>query len=127
MEYLKTRFRLNHLIVFAVIFVNFSVFTYVIAEKGLSPPSNQRVFQSTVGTITGPLTGAISRGFQTCCLSASLQVMKFCAPVLIFGILFQFIPFPPKTWFNVFRYIIWGSSWFIWFSGGILSFGHALS
>ncbi len=85
------------------------------------------MFQATVATITGPLTGAISRGFQSCCLEYSLLLLVFCAPVLLGGILLQFLRLPERRWTGTLRMTAWVLGWVVWFGGGILSFGHALS
>jgi hypothetical protein len=80
-----------------------------------------------VGTITGPFTGAMSRGFQSCCLRFSLTLMAYCAPFLLIGLAVQFIRLPERKWPRVLRMSVWIGGWLVWFLGGILSFGHALS
>jgi hypothetical protein len=81
-----------HAIVFASMLALFMILTFQ-ATGGLSngPQSGVHSLEATVGTIAGPLTGAISRGFQSCCLRASLTLMAYCAPVLLIGFLMQFI------------------------------------
>ncbi len=118
-----------HAIVFIVLLVAFTVLTFLITNAGLDdgPEHGPRVFLTTLGTITGPLTGAISRGFQGCCLRFSLLVMAYCAPVLLVGVVLQFIRTPDWRWLRIARLVLWTLGWFVWFAGGILSFGHALS
>ena len=118
-----------HAIVFAGLLGIFSISTFLITNAGLDngPEHNVRVFQTTVGTISGPLTGAISRGFQGCCLRFSLALMAYCAPVLLVGVLVQMVRLPERKWLRVLRMSLWILGWLVWFMGGIISFGHALS
>lgn len=119
----------THVMVFACLLVIFSILTFLITNAGVDKGSehNARVLQATVGTISGPLTGAISRGFQGCCLKFSLTLMAYCAPVLLVGVLAQMVSLPEKKWLGVVRMCLWILGWFVWFMGGIISFGHALS
>ena len=107
----------------------FTLLTFLITSAGVDegPEHNIRVLQTTIGTFAGPLTGAISRGFQSCCLRFSLTVMAYCAPVLLIGVLMQFIRLSDRKWIRVMRMTLWILSWLVWFMGGILSFLHALS
>ena len=107
----------------------FTILTFLITNAGVDqgPDHNARVLQTTLGTITGPLTGAISRGFQRCCLEFSLKVMLYCAPFLLIGVLVQFIGLPHNAWLNALRMSLWIIGWLAWFLGGIVSFGHALT
>ena len=59
-----------HMFVFAFMLAVFMVLTCLITNVGVDdgPGHYAFVVLSTLGTITGPLTGAISRGFQGCCL-----------------------------------------------------------
>lgn len=118
-----------HAIVFVGMLVVFTILTFLITNAGVDKGSehNARVLQATVGTITGPLTGAISRGFQDCCLGFSLTVVVYCAPVLGLAILFQFVRLPERKWSQILQMAAWMIGWLVWFLGGILSFGHALS
>jgi len=128
MKYLTNGLTRWHFLTLAVMLGPFMVLTYLATDAGLDqgPDHNTRVWQATLGTITGPLTGAISRGFQRCCLDASLSVMLYCGPVLLIGILFQFIGLPDGVSVRVFRMSVWIIGWLVWFLGGIVSFGHAL-
>jgi len=119
----------SHGIVFFALFVAFTILTFLATNAGVDKGSGHKtlVLQATLGTITGPLTGAISRGFQDCCLDFSLTIMAYCAPFLIIGVGIQFIVLPGQRWLRVMRMILWALGWIVWFMGGILSFGHALS
>jgi len=119
----------THGIVLLALFVAFTVLTFLVTNAGVDKGSdhNALVLQATLGTITGPLTGAISRGFQDCCLAFSLTVMAYCAPFLLIGVGIQFVGSPEQRWLRVTRMVLWVLGWIVWFMGGILSFGHALS
>ncbi|GMV90556.1 MAG: hypothetical protein AMXMBFR82_03340 [Candidatus Hydrogenedentota bacterium] len=129
LKYLKNNLSRAHAIVFVVLFIVFTLLTYRITNAGLDdgPEHNYRVYLTTLGTIAGPLTGAISRGFQGCCLRFSLLVMAYCAPVLLVSAGLQFIRTPDWRWLRVAKLVFWTLGWVVWFGGGILSFGHALS
>lgn len=127
--YVNNKLTRAHAVVFAFMLLVFSVLTFLITNAGVDQGAehNIRVFQTTAGTITGPMTGAISRGFQSCCLRFSLVVMAFCAPFLLIGAMIQFIALPDRMWIRVMRMFLWSLGWLVWFMGGIVSFGHALS
>jgi len=129
MRYVKNNLTKAHWVVFVAMLVVFTVLTFLMTNAGVDKGAdhNTRVVQSTVGTITGPLTGAISRGFQGCCLRFSLTVMAYCAPMLLVGVATQFIGLSDRKWLRVMRMVLWVLGWLVWFMGGILSFGHALS
>lgn len=118
----------SHKLTFVVILSIFTVLTYLITDAGIDPGKehNKRVVQTTLGTMTGPMTGAIARGFQGCCLKYSLFLMLFCAPMLSIGIGLQYVRLPDKKWVRVIRMFCWVLGWLIWFGGGIVSYGHAL-
>ena len=118
----------THRLTFLGMLAVFTVLTYWITQTGVDPGKehNIRVVQTTLGTITGPLTGAIARGFQGCCFKFSMMLMLYCAPILMIGIGMQFIRLPDKKWVKVVQMICWVFGWLIWFGGGVLSYGHAL-
>ena len=118
-----------HVIVFVGMLVVFTILTFLITNAGIDDRSqhNARVLQATIGTIAGPLTGAISLGFQDCCLRASLTIMAYCAPILVIAIFLQFARLPQRMWAPILQIGTWAIGWLVWFLGGILSFGHALS
>ena len=118
-----------HMFVFAFMLAVFMALTFLITNAGVDdgPRHIAFVLLTTLGTITGPLTGAISRGFQGCCLRFSFTVMAYCAPFLLIGVAAQFVRLPERKWLRVTRMCAWTAGWLVWFMGGILSFGHALS
>lgn len=126
---MKNRLTKTHASIFAVMLVIFTILTFLITNEGVDHDSehNTRVFFTTLGTITGPLTGAISRGFQSCCLRFSLTVMAYCALPLLLGVGLQFLHPGERKWLRVVRMSAWIVGWLAWFLGGIFSFLHALS
>ena len=67
---------------FAGLLSVFTILTFLFTNAAVDKGSehNTRVLQATIGTFTGPLTGAISRGFQSCCLKFSIGVMAYLRP-----------------------------------------------
>ncbi len=128
-QFFKNNLTKWHLVSFEVLLVLFSVFTCLIVYTGSDDNAEHttRVIKTTLGTITGPMTGAIARDFQSCCVDFSLSLMGFCAPLLTLTILAQFIRLPEKKWIAITRISLWITGWLIWFLGGVASFGHALS
>jgi len=126
---MKNNLTKAHLIVFAVMLIVFTVWTFLITDAGVDkcPEHNIRVLQTTAGTISGPLVGAIARGFQVCCLKCSLYIMAYCAPVLLCGIIAQFICVPNNKLLYIIQMTLWIAGWLVWFAGGTLSFFHAFS
>jgi hypothetical protein len=128
MNIYENNFSKKHLYIFLAIWILFSIATFVILCAGLDGQNNYiYIILTTAGTITGPMTGAIARQWQECCTAFSLKIMMFCAPVLLFGTIFQLIKLPFTKFATTSRLFIWIVSLLIWFLGGILSFGHALS
>ncbi|MBD3675021.1 MAG: hypothetical protein HUJ26_16000 [Planctomycetaceae bacterium] len=93
MGYFHNHLSRSHLILFACLLSLFMAWTYFITDAGLddSVLHDRRVWQTTLGTVGGPFTGAISRGFQSCCLQASLTILMFVAPVLAIAVVVQFL------------------------------------
>ncbi len=117
-----------HAIVFAGLLALFMTVTFQATGgwNNYPPSSGVHSLEATLGAITGPLTGAISRGFQSCCLKASLTLMAYCAPVLFVGCVMQFIRLPEGKLAQAVRMVAWILGWLAWFCGGLLSLVHAL-
>lgn len=122
-------FGISHFVIFGVLWLCFTALTFAAVSGGLSNARQERglVIMTTLGTIAGPMTGAISRRFQSCCLQASLSLLPFAAAGLLIGGLFQAIPFRQHIGWQFLRLGVWGCGWFVWFGSGIVSFAHALS
>jgi hypothetical protein len=129
MRYLTNGLTKWHVIVLVGMLGVFMALTFLITNAGIEPGPDHdtRVLQATLGTITGPLTGAMSRGFQPCCLEFSLRVMLYCGPILAVGLLVQFVRLPDGRWLGAVRIGLWVVGGLVWFLGGIVSFAHALS
>lgn len=128
MKLLENYFTRVHLFVFLGIWLCFTALTYWIAEHGIEQDSHGRlVLLTTLGTILGPMTGAISRDCQSCCLAFSLSLLPYCAAILILGAVPLFVKLPFRRGAFALRMVLWIVGLLGWFLGGIVSFGHALS
>ena len=117
------------MVTFLIIWLLFSALTYRIADSGISSGSdhNRLVFATTLGTILGPMTGAISREWQGCCLNFSLSLLPYCGAALAVGAIALFVKLPFQRGAEIVRMCLWVAGLCAWFAGGIVSFGHALS
>jgi hypothetical protein len=129
MKLFKNNLSRWHLRSFLWIYVIFTILISFIAYMGIDKHDNHTALfiLTTLGSISGPMVGAISREFQSCCLTFSLDVMMVAAPILFLGILLQWIRFPDKKWIRKILRGIWVFAWISWFLLGIFTFGHALS
>ena len=84
----QNHFTKAHLFAFVGIWLSFTALTYWIAEHGIEQDSHRRlVILTTLGTILGPMTGAISRNCQSCCVAFSLSLLPYCGAFLAVGTL----------------------------------------
>ncbi len=128
MRLIENHFTKSHFAVFLGIWLCFTAWTYWIAAHGIEQYNHDRlVTLTTLGTILGPVTGAISRDFQSCCLAASLSLLPYCGAFLILGTAPLFVRLPLRRGAFVLRMTLWIVGLLGWFLGGIVSFGHALS
>lgn len=129
LRHMRNKLKKTHAIIFAVLWIVFTIATFLITNAGVDKGAdhNTRVFLATISTITGPLTGAIARDFQGCCLRFSLSLMAYCAPFLFIGVIMQLIKLPDRKWIRVIALLLWTLGWLVWFMGGIVSYAHALS
>lgn len=109
--------------------VGFACLTLWIVLNGLDDAEQRPgvVAATTFGTILGPMTGAISRGGQDCCVAFSLSLLPSCLSALVAGVVAQRVTPLGALWAAVVRVAAWIVGWLAWFGGGIVSFGHALS
>jgi hypothetical protein len=127
MRVFENNFSRLHLVVLLVIWTFFTGWTYWIAEHGIDQYEHTRlVVLTTGGTILGPMTGAISRNCQSCCLEFSLSLLPYCGAFLILGTVPSLVRLPFVTGASALRMTAWIVGLLGWFSGGIVSFGHAL-
>jgi len=118
-----------HLLTLLVIWACFTAFTYWIADRGIGhgPDHNRLVLRTTCATALGPMTGAISRGCQSCCLRNSLGLLPYCGLALTLGIMPQFIRLRIRHGAKAMRLVAWNFGLLGWFLGGPVSFLHALN
>jgi hypothetical protein len=121
-----------HGVSFATLLAVFTGLTLLITYFGVDggPRRAKSIALTTLSTITGPLTGAISRGAvgsKGCCFETSRLFMARCGPVLLAGIAVQWVAWPPRPWAQRTRLLLWIAGWFTWFAGGSLSLGHSLA
>jgi hypothetical protein len=81
---------------------------------------------TTLGTILGPMTGAISRNCQGCCPAFSLSLLPYCGAFLVGGTLPLFIKLPFRG-ASALRMALGIVGLLGRFFGGIVSLGHALN
>ena len=75
--------------------------------------------------LVGPMTGALLRDWQSCCLHFSLRLTLYFSPFLLAAYSARFIP-----WFDhhpVLRRILWWLGILAWCLGAPISCLHALS
>jgi hypothetical protein len=109
------------------LWLGFSGLTLFIVLAGHAARRPKTLAATTAGTVLGPMTGAICRDFQGCCLRNSLMLMPWCLGGLATGVVVQ-LAVPGRGWLTQsVRVVAWVAGLIIWFGGGIVSFGHALS
>ena len=127
--FLASRFSRWHAWVAVIMWLGFTVLTFFAVLNGLDHATERpkTVALTTAGTALGPMTGAISRDFQGCCLRFSLGLVPYCLGGLVAGLVVQ-LAVPAR---GVFRGIVRVAAWVLgllaWFGGGSVSFTHALS
>lgn len=83
---------------------------------------------SAIGSISGPMTGALSRSFQSCCYDFSIGLLRYFLPFLAIAIGSQMLARQNESaWRARFRLAAWVFGWVGWFFGAVVSFFHALS
>jgi hypothetical protein len=120
-------FSRKHLHVFLGFYLVFAGFTlFVLSRQSASDWRDNWNVTATVGSLSGPFTGAIARHFQSCCWKFSVGLFPCCAALLLGGVVFQFVPLPWPSGERL-RLAAWIVGLLGWFGGGVVSFGHALS
>ena len=126
--WLAARFRRWHAWTMVALWAVFSALTLLIVLKGLDRATEhpRTVVATTAATALGPMTGAVSRDFQGCCLAFSLSLLPYCLGALLAGLAVQLIVPATGGLSRTLRVVAWIAGWLVWFGGGIVSFGHAL-
>ena len=127
--WLLSRFSRWHAWVALVTWLAFSVLTLAIVVSALERAADRpRTVAATVAaTALGPMTGAVSRDFQDCCLKFSLWLLPWCVGGLFAGVATQVVVPPHGRLTGAVRVAAWVAGLVVWFGGGIVSFAHALS
>jgi hypothetical protein len=127
MKLIQNHFTKAHFFVFLGLWLCFTAWTYWIAEHGIEQHNHGRlVTVTTLGTILGPMTRAISDDCQSCCLAFSLGLFPYCGVVLLLGTIPLFVKLPFGRGNTVVRTAAWLLGLLGWFLGGV-SFFHAFS
>lgn len=115
--------------VFLGLYGTFTLLTLILCSFGIDdgPDHVGQVIATTLATIAGPMTGSVAREGQSCCTAFSLSLLWICAPPLLTSLLVQHFSTSRTKLASRLRMALWVCAWFLWFAGGILSFGHALS
>jgi len=124
---LFTKMRLRILLGFYVAFAALSLLLLLPGSLSGHGDTLTRSLAASVGSFSGPFTGAIARGFQPCCLQFSLSLCPYCGSILSIGLLFQLVPLHFGRFEHRFRLAMWSLGLLGWFSGILISFGHAIS
>ena len=121
-------FSRKHGYVFLAFYLAFAGWTFfVLSRQSASDWRDNWNVAATVGSLSGPLTGAIARHFQSCCWQCSVTLFPYCAAFLLGGFTFQFVPIPWEAGQRTLRLVVWSIGLLGWFGGGVVSLGHALS
>ncbi len=122
---MQNNFSRKHVATFAAVWLLFAVATFFLTNDGFD--NNGRALLIAVGTISGPMAGALARDWQSCCLEFSLLLLPYCGAALVGALAFQFVKLPLEKGATAIRLTVWTLGLLVWFMGGIVSFGHALS
>ncbi|MBX7164979.1 MAG: hypothetical protein K1X74_01400 [Pirellulales bacterium] len=129
MSHFANHFSRWHFRVLIALWLLFTGLTLYIVSVGLDKADRSpgKIVATTAATVLGPMTGAISRNCQSCCLEFSLALLPYCGAALAMAALIQFAGRSEALWLRLVRLTIWTMGLVVWFGGGIISFGHALS
>ena len=128
MQRLLQKFGRVHLYTFLGFYFAFSALTFIALSNGSESDRRENwILAATLGTISGPFTGAIARHLQSCCWQFSLTLFPYCATFLGVGIVSQLIPLPITRIERAVRLSLWCLGLLGWFGGVAVSFAHALS
>jgi hypothetical protein len=128
MKHVFQHFNRKHGYVFLGFYLAFACLTlFVLSRQPASDWRDNWNMAATVGSLSGPFTGAIARHFQSCCWQFSVSLFPYCAVFLLGGFAFQLVPIPWQAAQGWLRLVVWSIGLLGWFGGGVVSFGHALS
>ena len=118
----------SHRTIFLVLWAGFAALTFLVTAIQVphGPDGYGQVLAATIGTLAGPMPGALSRGCQACCLQFSLSLLPYAGAALLVALVPQFLPWGAGSAADAVRLVLWTVGWIGWFGTGIVSFGHAL-
>jgi len=120
-------FTKTHLHSFLIIYILFTLWLIPFLHKLIDAQDHlRRIIITTLSSITGPMLGAVARDFAVEGLQPSLTLLMITVPILLAGILFQFVKDFDKAWVKNLKLVIWYLAWLFWFSTGMLSLRVAL-
>jgi hypothetical protein len=124
----KSNFNRTHRTIFLAMWAVFAALTFTVTAMNVphGPDGYDQVIVATIGTLAGPMPGALSRGCQSCCLRFSLSLFPYAGVALLVAVVPQFLPWAPGRFGHAVRLMFWTLGWLGWFATGVLSFGHAL-
>ena len=130
MDIIANHFRKVHIYIFLGFAIAFSALTFW-AVMHMSPGDwndlrGTHPYRATLLTFCGPFTGAILRPFQSDCWWFAGKLLLYCAPVLIFGVIFQLVWLPFRRGALVLRIAAWVLGLLGWFAGAACSLMYAM-
>ena len=124
----RNKFTRTHRTIFLIMWAAFAALTFTVTAINVprGPDNFGQVLAATIGTLAGPMPGALSRGCQSCCLKFSLGLFPYAGAALLVAVVPQFLPWPSGPFGKSVRLAFWTLGLLGWFGTGVLSFGHAL-
>jgi hypothetical protein len=128
MTFWRNNFTRTHRTIFLVMWAVFAALTFTVTAMNVphGPDGYGQVIWATIGTLAGPMPGALSRGCQSCCLKFSIGLFPYAGAALLVAVVPQFLPWPSGPLGNSVRLAFWTLGLLGRFGTGVLSFGHAL-
>jgi hypothetical protein len=125
---IQNHFTRTHRTIFLVLWSIVATLTFLVPAMNVprGPDGYGQVLLATLGTLAGPMPGALSRGCQSCCLRFSLSLFPYAGTALLVVVVPQFMPWAPGRVGHAARLVLWTLGLLGWFGSGIVSFGHAL-
>jgi hypothetical protein len=87
----------------------------------------RHIAAATLGSISGPFTGALARPSQADCWKFGWKLLPYCAGFVLVASFFQMLRLPRNPGAELFRFGTWVIGWLGWFGGGFLSLAYAFS
>src|SRR5258708_6049374 len=113
-------FTCTHRTIFLLMCAVFAALTFTVTAMNVphGPDGYGQVIWATIGTLAGPMPGALSRGCQSCCLRFSLGLFPYAGTALLVAVVPQFLPWPPGQVGKSVRLAFWTLGLLGWFGTG---------